>query len=171
MHTCLYATVQQFCPILYIHVWSGQLEPVPKLLSPQLSSKRAVLSMSINRNLQISKVPLKSQVHGTSLFMSTASNQRIVREKIQWLRIASDWRDQHQDSSGSCIEWQKHPQTDIYWETYRSKEINWDNFMCEYARVQTHAWGHTCMRTYRYITHACLHAHYHLLRHIFRRGA
>jgi len=37
-----------------------------------------------NRNLQTSKEPLKSKVQGTSIFMSTASNQRGCPENSAW---------------------------------------------------------------------------------------
>ena len=37
-----------------------------------------------NRNLQTSKVPLKSQAQGTSLFTSAASNQRGCPKNSPW---------------------------------------------------------------------------------------
>ena len=42
----------------------------------------AKISLNCNPNLKTSKAPLKSQAQGTSLFMHSASNQRVVQRIV-----------------------------------------------------------------------------------------
>src|SRR6218665_2511614 len=49
-----------------------------------LQFETEIRNRNLNRNLQTSKAPLKSQAQGTSLFTSAASNQRGFPKNSPW---------------------------------------------------------------------------------------
>jgi len=56
----------------------------PNFFTKLLTSSWWYAKNNRNCNFQISKAPLKSQAHGTSLFTSAASNQKVCPKDGPW---------------------------------------------------------------------------------------
>ena len=83
-----------------------------------------------NRNLQTSKVPLKSQAQGTSLFTSTASNQRGCPKNSTWeAKVQLTSKDAKTEGEKLRSDW--------HWLKNCLSGWNWELNLCYFAPIIT----------------------------------